>query len=117
VTLTPFEPVDARTIALDRVAVPAAQVVAGTPATGIATLGGFAGARLGVWEMTAGGMRDTEVDEVFVVIDGEAEVVMHDRGSEVARIALTPGTVVRLAAGSTTEWIVPDRVRKVYLAV
>ncbi len=53
---------------------------------------------IGVWEMTPGAMRDTEADEVFVVLVGRG-----DRRRSTIRalpsIELGPGSVVRLAAG------------------
>jgi uncharacterized cupin superfamily protein len=53
-------------------AVPAEQIVSGSPSTGAVDLDEDMG--IGVWEMTVGAMRDTEIDEVFVVIAGDATV-------------------------------------------
>ena len=76
--------------------VPAAQRTAGEPETGYAVLGTLGEAELGVWEMTTGGMRDVEVDEVFVVLD--------------------PGVLVQLTAGDRTVWTVRQRIRKLVVS-
>ena len=114
--LEPFVAVDAFGARLPHAAVPAEQVVEGSPTTGLMPLGELGGARLGLWEMTAGTMRDIEIDEVFVVLEGEALLVLLAGSEEIARIELRPGVVVRLAAGSTTRWTVGDRLRKLYVA-
>ena len=64
--------VSALTIEVPLTAVPDAQVVAGAPRTGSVDLDEDMG--LGVWQMTVGAMRDTEVSEIFVVVAGEATV-------------------------------------------
>jgi uncharacterized cupin superfamily protein len=102
--------------------VPVEQVVAGAPTTGYAPLdepdggGGAAGGagELGVWEMTAGAMRDTEVDEVFLVISGAATVEFVDPA--LPPIELRPGSVVRLDAGMQTVWSVTETLRKLFIA-
>ncbi len=73
------------------------------------------GAEVGVWEMTSGAMIDIEVEEVFVVIDGEATVTLLEDGQRAEVIELRPGTVCRLTAGSATRWDVPRLLRKVYI--
>jgi uncharacterized cupin superfamily protein len=69
----------------------------------------------GVWEMSPGAMRDTEVDEIFVVIAGEATLDFVDPA--LPSIELRPGSVVRLRAGMQTVWTVRQTVRKVYVAL
>lgn len=76
----------------------------------LATLGG---AEVGLWEMAPGVDRDTEVDEVFVVLSGRGTVAFED--GEV--VDLRPGVAVRLRAGERTTWTVTETVRKVYVAV
>lgn len=93
--------------------VPAAQRIAGSPRTGAESLGVFGGVNVGVWEMTPGTMRDTEVDEIFVVLHGAATVTFEDR----APMELTPGDVVRLLAGQRTVWTVTETLRKVYISL
>jgi uncharacterized cupin superfamily protein len=62
--------------------------------------------------MSAGTARDTEVDEVFVVVSGAGHVTFEDG----ERIDLAPGVAVRLTAGERTVWTVIERVRKIWVA-
>lgn len=59
-------------------------------------------------------MVDIEIDEVFVVVAGEASVTLLDDGRPVRVIQLRPGVVCRLEAGMATLWNVPRVLRKVY---
>ena len=65
--------------------------------------------------MTPGTMRDVEIDELFVVVAGDATVDFVD--SELPSIRLGPGAVVRLEAGMNTVWTVRQTLRKVYLVL
>lgn len=108
---------DAAALALDHEPVPADQVVAGAPTTGYAPLdepGAGGAGELGVWEMTPGAMRDTEVDEVFLVVAGRATVEFVDPA--LPPIELGPGAVVRLDAGMQTVWTVTETLRKLFIA-
>jgi uncharacterized cupin superfamily protein len=98
---------------LDRAAVPADQIVSGSPETGILELPDFAGMSMGVWEHTSGVSTDTEVDEVFIVISGGATIEFID--DDTAPLDVKTGDIVRLSAGAKTRWIVRDHLRKVYL--
>lgn len=113
--LRPFEPRALSEVVVEQVPVDADQVVAGAPRTGSTVLAELFGAEIGVWEMTAGAMVDIEVDEVFVVVEGEASVTLLKDGVPTELIELRAGTVCRLAAGSTTRWDVPRLLRKVYV--
>ena len=62
--------------------------------------------------MSEGVARDTEVDEVFVVLAGSGEVAFADGTT----VALRPGVAVRLHAGERTTWTVTERLRKLYVA-
>jgi uncharacterized cupin superfamily protein len=93
--------------------VPAAQRISGSPRTGAESLGRFGGVNIGVWEMTPGTMRDTEVDEIFVVLQGAATVAFEDR----APMTLALGDIVRLHAGQRTVWTVTQTLRKVYMSL
>lgn len=106
--------VDAAAMLLAHEPVPDEQVVAGAPTTGYAVLDDGAGREIGVWEMSPGAMSDTEADEVFIVLAGDATVAF----SEPAHppIELRPGSVVRLAEGMQTVWTVRETLRKVYIA-
>ncbi|WP_370616639.1 cupin domain-containing protein [Mumia sp. Pv 4-285] len=86
-------------------------VVAGSPTTAVAELAALGDTRVGIWELTAGVVRDVEADEVFVVLAGDATVRFEDGST----IALRPGVMVRLHAGDRTVWEVRATLRKVYV--
>lgn len=91
------------------------EVVAGAPTAAVhplAELVAPAGVEIGVWEMSEGVARDTESDEVFVVLSGAGEVRFEDGDV----VALRPGTAVRLRAGERTVWTVHQTLRKVFVA-
>ena len=100
-------------------AVPLDDTVSGEPRQGVATLGSLGGTEAGIWELREGVVTDTEVDEIFVVLSGEAEIEFFgadgtiDPASE--RVTVKAGDVMRLVAGSRTRWTVADHIRKVYL--
>lgn len=75
-------------------------------------LDALGGTEVGVWSMDPGTERDTETDEVFVVLAGRGTVTFED--GEV--VTLAPGVAVRLRAGERTTWTVTETVRKVYVA-
>ncbi len=106
--------VDAAVLVLAHEPVPADQVVAGAPTTGYAVLDDAAGREIGVWEMAPGAMSDTEADEVFIVLAGDATVDFADPAHP--PIELRPGSVVRLEDGMQTVWTVRETLRKVYIA-
>ena len=103
---------DAFGVRLEHEGLPTEEVVAGAPATATFPLGELAGVEVGLWEITAGTARDTEVDEIFVVLSGDGTVRFDDGSS----VELRPGVVVRLHAGERTEWEIRSTLRKVYLA-
>ena len=109
---------DAATIALTHEPLPAAQVVAGAPTTATLVLDERDGRELGVWEITPGTASDFEVDEVFVVLSGRAQVEFTSvpHGAVPPPIDIGPGSVVRLVEGMQTTWTVHETLRKVYLA-
>ena len=87
-------------------------LVSGSPSAGSITLSTVAGSAVGVWEMTPGVATDTEVDEVFVVLRGEALVEFVD-GSPA--LTLTAGSAGRFVAGTHTRWSVTKTLRKIYV--
>lgn len=101
---------DALAASLDELPLDHADVIAGDPTAGIAELDAFAGVAYGIWELTEGVVRDTEVDEVFVVLVGAGTVEFE--ASEV--VDLAPGSVVRLLAGERTKWTITQTLRKVW---
>ena len=102
---------DAASLALEHEPVAAEQVVAGSPATGRHELDDNSGGG----EMGPGAMSDVEVDEVFVVLSGDATVEFVD--PQLPSIELHRGSVVRLEAGMRTVWTVRETLRKVYVAL
>jgi len=91
------------------------KVVAGSPSTGFIELGMWQGVDVGVWEMTPGSMVDIEVDEIFVVIAGEATLTRHSDG--VAQtVELSPGVVCHLEEGEVNRWDVRVALRKIYFS-
>ncbi|MGV3712677.1 cupin domain-containing protein [Pseudolysinimonas sp.] len=113
--MEPFAPRDALAIPLDRARVADGQRVAGDPSTGFIELAAYRSAEVGVWEMTAGAMRDVEADEVFVVLSGSATVELLEGERVVREIALGPGSLCRLEAGMSTRWTVTEALRKLYV--
>ena len=97
---------------LDHAPLPADEVVAGSPTAAVLALDTVGQVKVGLWEMSEGTARDTEVDEVFVVVSGSGHVDFADG----ERIDLAPGVAVRLTAGERTVWTVTERVRKVWVA-
>lgn len=109
--------VDAARLALVHSALPATEVLSGTPTTALhplATIGGGSGVEIGIWEMTPGTASDTEVDEVFVVLSGRARIAFIS--PELPDLEVGPGSVVRLAEGMRTVWTVTETLRKIYIA-
>ncbi len=86
----------------------------GSPSTGSMALGDWHGLQVGKWEMTPGSMVDVEVDEVFIIIAGEATLTRTIEGREVT-VELSPGVVGHLEAGEHTRWDVRVALRKIYL--
>lgn len=112
--------VDSTSLTIGLEPVPAADILAGQPRQGTASLGTIAGAALGIWELRDGTVTDTEVDEFFVVLSGGATIeLLEVPGSpdEAGRVVeVGPGDSMRLVAGTRTQWTVADHIRKVYIA-
>jgi uncharacterized protein len=108
---------DARHRELEYAPVPSDQRVSGDPLVGVLPLGTVGTVDIGVWEMTEGTMNDVEVDEVFVVISGRADVVISatEPGGEDIVLHLTPGTMGRLSEGMRSVWTVHEPLRKIYV--
>ena len=103
---------DVTAAALTHEALPSEEVLAGSPTAAVLTLDTVGGTEVGLWEMTVGTARDTEVDEVFVVVSGSGHVTFEDG----ERLDLMPGVAVRLTAGERTVWTVTETLRKVWVA-
>lgn len=105
----PGEVVDSARLPLRHEPLPAPQVRAGAPTTGLAELTDA----VVVWEHTPGVSTDVEADEVFVVLSGSATIAFED--PSLPPIEVGPGSVVRLTEGMRTVWTVRDTLRKVYI--
>lgn len=105
--------VHARGAIVPLVPVPADEVDSGAPRQGVLELGSVGRCAAGIWELRAGAVFDTEVDEVFVVISGGATIELLD---ENRTVEVKAGDVMRLVAGTRTRWVVKDHIRKVYIA-
>lgn len=97
-------------------AVPETDTVSGDPQQGITELGAIAGADVGIWELRAGVVTDTEVDELFVVLSGEALVEILSGPEAGSEITVRAGDAMRLVGGTRTRWSVRDHIRKIYIA-
>ena len=113
--LEPFQPLDVA--AVDVAATPVLEDLRleGEPSTGFIDVAVVGDTTVGIWEMTAGSMRDIEADEVFVVVAGRASVELVEGGRTTRTIELVPGTLCRLDAGMHTRWRVTETLRKVYV--
>lgn len=114
--LEPFQPLDVA--AVDVAATPVLEDLRleGEPSTGFIDVAVVGDTTVGIWEMTAGSMRDIEADEVFVVVSGEATVELIGQDGQVTRtIELRAGSLCRLETGMLTRWHVPVGLRKVYI--
>lgn len=86
-----------------------------TATTAFAELGTIAGADYGLWEMSAGTMRDVEGDEVFLVISGAGRVEFDE--PVLPPVELAPGSLVRFEDGMKTRWYVDEApLRKLFIA-
>lgn len=88
-----------------------ADVVQGHPVVSSAELAALGGTEIGVWQITAGQVTDTEADEVFIVLSGRGQVVFEDGSA----LDLQPGTAARLRAGERTTWTITEILRKIYI--
>lgn len=81
-----------------------------TVPTGTYHIGTVAGAEVGVWEAEPGLIGGVTDEEVFVVLEGRAEVTFDDTRET---IQIGPGDVVRLNRGQRNTWRTLERLRKV----
>lgn len=85
----------------------------GDVSTGVRAVTAEGDMEVGVWEHTVGTSTDIEIEEVFVVIEGEGTVTCSEGG----RIDLAPGVVGLLPAGARTTWTVTTPLRKVWITL
>ena len=103
----------AREIALSHTPLDSARNLSGDVTTAVAAVATEGDMEVGVWEHSVGTSTDTEVQEVFVVLDGEGTVTSADGG----QIELAPGVVGLLEAGSQTTWTITKPLRKVWITL
>ncbi len=85
----------------------------GDVSTGVRAVTAEGDMEVGVWQHSVGTSTDTEIEEVFVVIEGEGTVTCSEGG----RIDLAPGVVGLLPAGARTTWTVTTPLRKVWITL
>ncbi|MEK6438250.1 cupin domain-containing protein [Pseudonocardia sp. T1-2H] len=68
------------------------------------------GTAVDVWGAETGQIEGTSTDEIFVVIEGKAQVTFHSTGET---IVIGPGDIVRLFAGQSNTWRTIEQLRKV----
>ncbi|GAA3197903.1 cupin domain-containing protein [Actinocorallia longicatena] len=78
--------------------------------TAAAVLHEAGGVERGIWEIEPGTATDIEADEIFVVIEGRATIVIEDGPT----LEVGPGDVCVFDKGARTTWHVHERLRKVY---
>jgi uncharacterized cupin superfamily protein len=88
------------------------QIVGGDPQVSGRVLDTSADGKVerGVWQHTAGVSRDTESDELFVVLTGRATIEVEDGPT----LEVGPGDVGLLHAGDRTTWTVHEDLRKIF---
>jgi uncharacterized cupin superfamily protein len=107
----PSRTIDTAALRIDLESVPHRQIVSGEPQAGATDVGTVGGASVGVWTHTPGVSTDVEVEELSVIVSGEATVVIN----ETETVHLVPGTLLRLHEGDRTVWTVTETLRKVYV--
>jgi len=65
---------------------------------------------VGVWEAAPGLIGGETADEIFIILEGRAEVTFEDTGET---IQIGPGDVVRLHAGQRNRWRTLEPLRKI----
>ncbi|MCS5498301.1 cupin domain-containing protein [Cnuibacter physcomitrellae] len=83
-------------------------------AAGRTKVGELAGARIGLWEAEPGLIGGVTTDEIFVVLEGHAEVTFEDTKET---ISMGPGDIVRLNAGQRNSWRTSEKLRKVSVSI
>ena len=104
---------DASRIPLAHAALDAKQNVSGDVTTAVRAEAAWGDMEVGVWEHSVGTSTDVEIEEVFVVIEGEGTVTC-DQGGQ---IDLAPGVVGLLPAGAQTTWTISKPLRKVWITL
>ncbi len=104
---------EARSVALEHSPLDPAKNVSGDVTIAVSAQASEGDMEVGVWEHSVGVSTDVEVEEVFVVLEGEGTVVDDDGG----RIDLAPGVVGLLPMGAKTTWTITKPLRKVWITL
>jgi uncharacterized protein len=104
--------IDPRTAALEPWPLGPEQIVGEPPEVSGLVLDTSADGRVerGIWQHSPGVSRDTESDELFVVLCGRATIEIEDGPT----LHFGPGDVGLLHAGDRTTWHVHETLRKVF---
>lgn len=100
-------------VALERTPLVASKNISGDVTTGVSARATLGDMEVGVWEHSVGTSTDVEVEEVFVVLEGEGTVTCDQGG----RIDLAPGVVGLLPMGAQTTWTITKPLRKVWITL
>lgn len=103
----------ARDVPLEHSPLDPAKSVSGDVTTAVSAQATEGDMEVGVWEHSVGTSTDVEVEEVFIVLEGEGTVVDDDGG----RIDLAPGVVGLLPMGAKTTWTITKPLRKVWITL
>ena len=88
--------------------------VPGGPATvtGTYRLPEIGGAGTGIWTVEVGEIELATKEELFVILQGAARVLLPDTGEE---FEVGPGSIVHLKGGQLSRWAVSETIRKVFV--
>jgi uncharacterized protein len=106
------ERLDPMTLELEPWPLEPEQIVEGDPQVSGLVLDASADGRVerGIWSHTTGVSRDTEADEIFVLLTGRVTIEVEGGPT----LELGPGDVGLLHAGDRTLWRVHEDLRKIY---
>jgi len=100
-------------VPLEQAALDAERNTGGDVTTAVSAEATLGDMEVGVWEHSVGTSIDVELEEVFVVLQGEGLVTCDDGG----RIDLAPGVVGLLPMGAKTTWTITKPLRKVWITL
>lgn len=78
--------------------------------TGAYHIGLMEDVHVGVWEAHLGLIGGEAADEIFIILEGRAEVTFDETGET---LLIGPGDVVRLYAGKRNTWRTLEPIRKI----
>lgn len=102
---------NAAQVSLSHVGLDTERNVSGDVTTAVSAEATLGDMEVGVWEHSVGTSTDIEVEETFVVLEGQGTVTCDQGG----RIDLAPGVVGLLPMGAQTTWTITEPLRKVWI--